>query len=571
MQELVSFPGIVYSLGREAAAACMLYAQLTGRKHEVVESIDQLTALSNAVVVCTTARLTAALMHHLFVSSDCASAPGLISAGTTADLEYVCRQQAARLVLRCSSVPRRIFIYQPLAFEAIQRDTDTFVAGTLSRDAMLPLLSADADVLSIFGNSNGVDLALSARQFACPVLDAPEDDADLLPPCQSRGVCMMFPAQPKISDARNAGWIIPLSSLRARIGIIAGCRVMKLQDGQIDAAHGFATSLLRHAHFSVLITTWRSEIFAGPAEINSLINDLSEGVAVGDAVQRFNTSELAMHIGTRLCIIGDPCFSLPRKNVFPRLPIQELKENKVASVTPNGPENAIIAEAHLLRAAVKGALQRGRFFDPTKGESLVTALNAYEKAQEATAATGLATLDSLLIDFLGAHPLLAKFFSSHAKMGIIQEDGVCPSCSAPARRLTITFPEFGAQPRHILRCAYCDDSSVLPADWNTRLDLSRLSEGWISISEVPDGAKVLLSVLSIWGLPAQVYSWEPVNERRPPFRLPQELPRVPLDCEVLIAHRCLIGSLGFKVRRKMSGEYSMVSGSTDREILPQTP
>src|SRR5580765_2209297 len=120
MQELVSFPGVVYGLGREAAAACMLYAQLTGRKHQVVESVDQLTALSNAVLVCTTQHLTAALMHHLFVRSECISAPGLISAGTAAELEYVCRQQAARLMRRPPSVPRRIFIYQPLAFEPIQ-------------------------------------------------------------------------------------------------------------------------------------------------------------------------------------------------------------------------------------------------------------------------------------------------------------------------------------------------------------------------------------------------------------------------------------------------------------------
>jgi hypothetical protein len=436
---------------------------------------------------------------------------------------------------------------------------------------MMPLLSADADVLSIFGNSNGVDLALSARQFACPVLDAREGDADFLPPCQEQGVCMMFPAQPKIPDAQNAGWIIPLSSLRARIGVIAGCRVMKLQDGQIDAAHGLATSLLHRADFSVLIATWRSEIFAGPNELNSLINDLSEGVEVGVAVHRFNTSDLATHVGTRLCIIGDPCFFLPRKNVFPPLPVQKINEKDVSSVKPNGPESAIVAEAALLKAVTKGALQRARFFDSAKGATLITALSAYERAEESPAVPDLATLDSLLIDFLSAHPLLAKFFSSHAKMGVIKEDGVCPSCFAPARRLTITFPEFGAQPRHIFRCAYCDDSSVLPADWNTRLDLSRLSEGWISILEVPDGARVLLSVISIWGLPARVYSWEPVDEKRPSFRLPQELPRVPLDCEVLIVHRCLIGSLGFKVRRKMSGEYSMVPGSMDRQISPQTP
>src|SRR5947209_13305677 len=39
------------------------------------------------------------------------------------------------------------------------------------------------------------------------------------------------PERPTIPEARDAGWLIPLSALRSSILLIAGCSIIRLQDG----------------------------------------------------------------------------------------------------------------------------------------------------------------------------------------------------------------------------------------------------------------------------------------------------------------------------------------------------
>jgi len=110
---------------------------------------------------------------------------------------------------------------------------------------------------------------------------------------------------PSIDDAQRKGWIVPLTALRAEVGIILGCSMLRLRDGVIDPAYGFAAAMLRQADFGVLVTTWRMEIIR---DVNSLINDICSGTMVGVAVRAYNTSPMANRLKSQPLLVGGPLF-----------------------------------------------------------------------------------------------------------------------------------------------------------------------------------------------------------------------------------------------------------------------
>jgi hypothetical protein len=174
----------------------------------------------------------------------------------------------------------------------------------------------------------------------------------------------------------------------------------------------------------------------------------------------------------------------------------------------------------------------------------------------------------LLLDFLSAGPEVDFFFAAFGREVGINEHDVCPSCFEPARGLRLTFPGFGAAPRRIVRCAHCADSVHVPHTWKLAVDLSKLSDRVVVVSGIPEGARArayFVSVAaSIGPMRTHVHSAHVLG---PPqggllsFRMPEQLPAVPLFCRVLVAHCLKIGSISFKLRQLSDG-----SLSTPRQI-----
>lgn len=551
MNNQILLPGTVHALGDEVRHASEIYAHLTGRPWRVWNGVRQIDAGQNDVVVCTTNRITASLMHRLFVECDGRGVPGVICSRTVPELEELCRRHASRLLMPVQNGSTRIFVDSVDPFTETRQGNDWFIGGMHNLDELLLKLSAGAALLAVTGQTMGSDITLTLRKFACAFLDSPPPSGanGLLPTCQLLGRCTMFPKMPLITEAQEKGWIVPLSVLRAAIGIFCSCSLVRIPDEVMDPGYALGPMLLQQTDFRAIVTTWRREGVRG-VHLNDLINDLCAGTTTGVAVGSFN--RLAGRFGVNLCVLGDPCFALDPNQAFARLPGFQAMPRQFSRQQMEAHESTLAAEAGLLRATVQHLMKDSRF-DQAKGEKLVQALLPCQDApvvlHEAGPPQDLSELDSALLEFLSGFPVPGTLFGPFLTVQDLTEQGICPRCHAPARSLRSVFPRHGAKPRHTISCARCLDSSNLPDGWRIDLDLSRINEGLISISGVRPGSHILVcfNSLETTRLHKSVW-WQDSPEGWLPFRLPQDLPAIPLFCQVLIAHHLEIGAVGFKYR-----------------------
>jgi hypothetical protein len=563
---LRELPGTVYSLGPDSANAAALYAGLTGRRCVKCGRLSEMTLRANDVVVTTCDNLTVQLMHQMFILAS-GGCPGLICAATEGELMNVCRQQADRLTADPQLQRRkRVFVYPLLSFASLEKSTDHFISGSEQTESLVESLTSNAAQLAIVStHSDGIGFNLSLRHFACPFVSITESGNDRIPPCQMLGRCLRFTVPPTIQEARDAGWLIPLSALRASVLLISGCNIVRLQDGIVDARYGLASTLFSQAAFGAAIVTWRRELgTADGVHLNSLMNDIALGTPVGTAVFAFNQSPLARHFGLNLSILGDPCFALNPLLSFPVLPTSH-PDLRSFKREPLAIEATSLSEARLLKDITVAAIGTNGLFDAAKGNRLAAALSAYATSEASGTPQPLDELDSLLLDFGGATPWLDKILWPFGRLESSNEGATCPICMAPARSIVMSFPTYQASHRHVIRCACCDDSSILPIGWKVDIDLSQLNEHKISAT-VPKQAKVLFCLGTYAGTTFTSRGEPGLREGHYVFQLPDDLAFVPLHCQILIARRLQIGAMSFRIRQLSGGQLS-TARSISNEIL----
>jgi hypothetical protein len=547
--QAVSLPGTVHAFGSEAARAGEIYAGLTGRPHKLSGQLSDVAAESHDVVVCLTEHLTAQLMRKLYLTENPRGAPGFITAPTPMELEEVCIRQAAKLTDPQKTTVQRVFFSPALSFDIIRRGSDIISGGACTSSQLFSRLSSDSALLLVGGHSNSFDMRLSLQHWLCAFLDKPSTGTGPLPECQLLGRCVRFPARPTVTEARGKGWLLPVSTLRAKVALFYGCSVVKLRDGLHSPDYGLGPALLGRSESAAIITTWRPE--HPPAEwgiLNNLINDVCSGTMVGEAVGSFNRSNIATQFGINLCLLGDPCFRISSEGRFAKLPVPKIPYGEAA---PAGTVKNRSAEANLLRAAIKQTLHNNPLFD--SGTALEAQLLAYcgpePEAEDLGQRAQMAEADKDLLHFLSPKPVLNEFLLSFGEIREMTEKGVCPACLGPARSYCIAFPNFGAASRSVVLCECCGGETLnLPSSWRTRLDLDRLDDGIFSLSNLPPEAQILVFVVvaargSQWFVGLFPHSGEASRA----FQLPDQLPPAPLFCQVLIASGLKIGSLGFKL------------------------
>lgn len=552
VEQITTLPGVVRGLGPEAAPAAELYARLTGRPHQQYESLDELDTACHDVVICSTAHLSTRLMHKLYSDGDSDGVPGLICAPTGKELEEVCYRQAARFAQKPPTPPKRVFLHSGLFFDTMEKGTDVMLSG-IAHDRVLTEVSSGASVLAICAHSGGHAFPLTARTFACSIAESTAPDDEFGIPCQETGKCDKFPSMPTIAEAREKGWLVPLTTMRAEVALLYICCVLRVSDGTVDPKHALASALLRQAEFGVLITTWRPEVFGGLPYMNGLINDICAGTMAGVAVRSFNNSPAGKRFSVKLCVIGDPCFVLTPNSAFETLP--EGKSGPIpADVFRLKGEWSESSEIALLLDAAADAPKRYRRYDGAKAEALVAALSAYPNPTQSTSGQdGIQDISCALLELLRSAPRLDKFLDPYCVMGNIKEDEICPGCLAPARSFWMAFPKYGARPRRALRCAACDEISNMPAGWDVRLDMSRLQEGEVSLSGVPPGARVIASLMTFLGSLHESFDVPISDDNRAFISLPEQLPPMIINGWMLIVLRAEIACVGFRLRKHSDG------------------
>jgi hypothetical protein len=127
---------------------------------------------------------------------------------------------------------------------------------------------------------------------------------------------------------REQAWgeqkIMGLPNLKAGVLVIYSCSVIRTGKPTFVAqATNFGHLLSANATYGACIVTWKQEQSLGDgSELNALLNDVASGLEVGKALGKFNRSNVAKLIGTRLCLLGDPLYCLRPSLSAATLPCQ---------------------------------------------------------------------------------------------------------------------------------------------------------------------------------------------------------------------------------------------------------
>jgi hypothetical protein len=555
----LTLPGKVFGLGKGAFHACWEYAERTGRPYLLCDTVDEISPTSSDVVVCNTSELSAHLMHKLYADETCTSVPGLIFAPTSSLLLEVCRRQAKKLTRNQRFAFKRVFVYSGLEFARIDRGIDTFVGGIESAESISALLSYDAAVLLLWGHSDGIGLRITSKNLLCPFADSPaKADDELRPTCQIVGQCSRFPIMPTVSEAARAGWILPLRGIRAGVGIVCACSAIRVNDGVVNSSYCLAASLLAYADLGVLVTTSGPSfhLFDG-SHMNPLINDLCAGTMVGNAVATINRSVLFKYLGLRLSVVGDPCFTLAPSSAYPQLPPPKEISSAAISKRMVNVKDSLIERAAFLRDFIRYCLNANPRSDSRKGESLEQMLALYAdpaKQNEPHQLPDVKFLGSELLQFLSSFARVNYFDFYYPFVGInnVDENGTCPVCFAPARIFKMFFLRHSVQLRRIVTCDCCGQSEDMPIDWQIKLDLARIKDGIVSIDGASEDTQSLVCLLNMSESLHQSYNCG-FSKGLLFFRIPTDLPQVPLFCRVLFAKSLALGVLSFKLRQMQDG------------------
>jgi hypothetical protein len=562
VEPITTLPGIVYGLGQEVDGPTRLYASLTGRQYRLCRTIKEIQASRNDVVVCKNSDITSNFMHQLYVQSG-DGAPGLITASTLRILEDVCRKQAAKFARPHAQNPKRVFLQSTGDFTSYEKDGDHYIGGMERKEALLSALSMNASLLLVDAHSDGIDLNLNYRHFLCPLLDPIDSQDPLTPTCEILGQCTQFPSYPKIAHAERAGWLLPLRVLRAGIGVISACNVVRVRDDYVGPSYNLGLSLLHRGDFGAIVTTWRREMSGpGGSHLNGLINDLSAGEKVGVAVGTFNRSTAAIRLGSvKLCVLGDPCFSIPPNGSYVPLPLPEDPSLAVWEEEKRGAYGAspTKAEVALLKTATLNALNINTRLDPVKGRELLAALDALDlKSDREASPADFEIASCAALDFLAPSPFLGNYYLyPFSGMDQLSETVTCPMCLGKAKGFRLTFPTHNAQPRNGVRCPACGDCSLTPVGWHLQADLSRVREGRFVISGFPAGTHLRAYLINVDG---SLYRALDVDPSNPWFCFPK-LPTIPLYCQVLMISSLQIGSVGFKFRPLSDGRFQTLASA----------
>lgn len=549
--------GVVVALGEENAFAARLYASLTGRSFATAADVPALSQMPDvSVVVLTTQRLQGKLLQHLYVERRDlqATAPGLLVApGQDALIEVVLRA-AASLALSDQEGAGRSFLFPREAFDHQRQGGDLFVGSLATNEVMDEALAAGSAILSIHSHSNGFDTWIGETRLLCPFSERfPADGISATPLCVENGRCSRFPSFPPVERLRKQGRLVAPAVLAGRIVLVYSCGVLKVAEDLIDPRYGLAVQLAGQSNLGTLITTWHSEREdASRTALNSLFNELSSGLTVGEAVARFSRTPLARYYATSLCILGDPAYRIPSLQGARHLPEASLNHPDVLWNTMVAGD--VLSRVRLLTEGIRAALDEGADLPPERVDCTLKALSDVGQAPT-QAAVGIAS--KTVADLIARWPWLDDFLLAKGRVGQSDDTCRCASCGAPARRYDLLFdPARGVSNRSVLDCTSCGEIHNVPKCSRLRLDERRLPLGKLALEGVASDAVASVSYLSFEYSTSVTTPWPTGADGRllEEIDIPTELPAGPILCKVAVCWSLEIGLVGARFRRSVNGE-----------------
>jgi len=309
--------GTVVAASEEVKESAQRYAALTGRDPHRVCMLDDLPAGVHPAVVVTLSRSVSARTFRRLYDHDAdagaGAAAGLLIASNVEELNRVLLKSAASVACAGLLEAKQLaMIYADHDFPAIHRGPHSFLSGTSAKADVLEAVSTGVPIVAVFTHNTDFDLRLSPTLQLCPYPPGAAPRPDPLPPCLQSDRCTRLAGLPARGQAWRDQRIVGFPMLKAGVLVVHSCSVVRTgKPTFIAAASNLGNFLSADASYGACITTWKQELAPGDgSSLNTLLNDVASGQAVGCALAQFNRSDVAKASGARLCLLGDPLYRL---------------------------------------------------------------------------------------------------------------------------------------------------------------------------------------------------------------------------------------------------------------------
>jgi hypothetical protein len=286
--------GRVLAIG-DVKAEARLYAHLTGRRLDWVDSPRDLGSELPDVIVIKGARLDCDLVQLLCLASYGEQAPGIIWGRTREELRRQVLVKSAAAFLNGPVAVRRV---EQWSLDGSQKVSPQGIAQLRER------VGRGAGVLTLFAHSDGVGQRLGSGVALCGRLSAEGADSTRGPQCLETGFCHRLDRP--VQEALDKGLLIAPLEMSARVLVNTGCHGGFIGTSAVDSAWAALPGFVNNPRIGALtVNPSLSYLLPGPMR-NELAKFLESGVPVGRAVVRFEENPDIRKIGYRMLLFGDP-------------------------------------------------------------------------------------------------------------------------------------------------------------------------------------------------------------------------------------------------------------------------
>lgn len=535
--------GMVVGVGEITHSAAELYGYLTGRKVICVSSPVELQAEWSVAVVLVDARfMTDSLMDQVngfrSASQIC---PGLIVGAGQRELEISAKRAALTLALSGQKRGARTFVLPTMDVAALNLPGSDTAGADSKPETMLEKLANGASLLAMVAHTSGLMIRLTGIVNFCGLYDRKADFPN--PPlCQMINRCAKFGDLPLIPAAKQKGRLKRLSAIRAEIFILYGCYVLRIDDEVIDPRYNLGIELGLHANIGCCITTWRMSREQLAPDMLPLVNDLSDGVSVGEAVARYNNRKSVREQGDSLCVLGDPEYSIAALGL-PKL------QSRTVSTLPRITLPALPAarsendDLPFKRQIIEYAESKFRMASHADPAGLYLNIENLERSTSGEERERLRSEVNLgFISCLSALKRPVEAFQPFMIETSAARRAKCVGCGREATARLVRFKSLPGAKYVSTACLFCGESALAPKDAPVVPNYAGLRNGVLLVEGArPDGLQGRFAIFNEaynkgpveLGLFSQVHLEWPKDEAGAPvqnWKLPSPLPPGDLLC-----------------------------------------
>lgn len=456
-------PDLLLSLGEDVETAARAFAARNGLRHERARSAAEVAAAADlAALVVRTGDLSGELFDALYETSR-AVAPGIFCGTDAAEVALRLERPAEGPIPDGRGTDPCLTAYYngPTTFAA---DPAWRHVGPDSRpEDLREALSGPNDLLVVHSHSDGIDAFLADELTLCAVAEADGDaPREAAPHCVVAGSC--FRHKMPIEDALARGRLLLPPQVRARILLYAVCNGFLLPGDTIDHRWSAFASLNANPLIESIIARWEVSV-CSPANLAPLVDAVSRGATVGEAVGDFNRRPATDRNGSRFAVFGDWRTRIEGRRSAalrsrPRPPAARLRRDSAACNFLR----TILMDVLLHRPAASPALMEAAEAVAGFEAALLlgTPLDEPDGPGPRLRASVLAAIPTMPL-------VISHHWLSHFALRAVTP-GRCPHCGARTMVRHYRGRLAGLGGRLIEICAYCDVVADRPAGWPVSLE-----------------------------------------------------------------------------------------------------